>query len=112
MAVLKVLAHTCNFTTALNDMLRDRFVMGLSNDKTQHALLAEADLTFTRAVEIATAREAARRDVQAMGKVSVHKVQHSSQKFGKSSNSKCSYSENSHSQFQNFLNISHLQPGI
>ena len=96
-AALKALAHTCSFNTTLNDMLRDRFVMGLSNDKTQHALLAEADLTFTKAVEIATAREAARRDVQAMGKVSVHKVQHSSQKFGKSSNSKFSYSDNSRS---------------
>ena len=44
-------------------MLRDRFVTGLSNAKTQHTLLAEADLTFARAVEIATACEAAQKDV-------------------------------------------------
>ena len=66
-AALKELAHTCEFGTTLNDMLRDRFVTGLSNDRTQHTLLAEADLTFARAVEIATAREAAQKDVHAMG---------------------------------------------
>ena len=75
-AALKALAHTCNFASTLNDMLRDRFVMGLGDERTQHTLLAEADLTFARAVEIATAREAARRDVQAMGRVAVNKVQH------------------------------------
>ena len=74
-AALKALAHTCDFKTTLKDMLRDRFVMGLSDDKTQRALLAEADLTFERAVEIATAREATMRDVQAMGGVTVHDVQ-------------------------------------
>ena len=66
-ASLKELAHTCEFGTNLNDMLRDRFVTGLANGRTQHTLLAEADLTFTRAVEIATAREAAQEDVRAMG---------------------------------------------
>ena len=65
-AALKELAHTCEFGATLNNMLRDRFVTGLSNDKTQHTLLAEADLTFARAVEIATAREVAQKDVQAM----------------------------------------------
>ena len=34
---------------------------------TQRALLTEADLTFNRAVEIATAREAAAKDVRVMG---------------------------------------------
>ena len=61
-------------------MLRDRFVMGLSDDKTQRALLAEADLTFERAVEIATAREATMRDVQAMGGMTVHNVQRQTKK--------------------------------
>ena len=66
-AAIKALAHSCEFGAGLNDMLRDRFVMGLSNETTQHTLLAEADLTFNRAVEVATAREAAIRDAQAMG---------------------------------------------
>ena len=47
--------------------------MGLANEATQYILLAESALTFIRAVEIATAREAAYRDVQAMG-LSVQKV--------------------------------------
>ena len=77
-AGIKALAHTCSFGDQLNDMLRDRFVMGLSSSETQHTLLAEADLTFKRAVEIATAREAARRDVHAMGMAStVHSIQFS-----------------------------------
>ena len=32
-AALKAFAHTCSFNTTLNDMLRDRFVMGLSDEK-------------------------------------------------------------------------------
>ena len=49
----------------LNDMLRDRFVIGLSNRATQQTLLTESDLTFVKAVNIATAREAAIRDNEA-----------------------------------------------
>ena len=37
-AALKELAHTCEFGATLNDTLRDRFVTGLSNAKTQHRL--------------------------------------------------------------------------
>lgn len=58
-ASLKALAHTCDFGNPLTDLLRDRFVMGLSNETTQHTLLAEADLTFEKAVDIASVREAA-----------------------------------------------------
>ena len=43
-------------------MLRDRFVMGLNNEKIQQTLLAETDLTFDRAVSIETAREIASKD--------------------------------------------------
>ena len=66
-AELKHLAHTCNFDASLPDMLRDKFVMGIASEATQHALLSEKNLTFDRALEMATAREAATRDVQAMG---------------------------------------------
>ena len=65
-AALKSLAHTCSFGDTLSDMLCDRFVMGLANETTQHTLSAEAKLTFTCAVELATAGEAAVRDVQAI----------------------------------------------
>ena len=72
--MLKALAHTCDFGTMLTDMLCDRFVMGLANETTQQLLLAEADLTFNRAVDMAMAREAELRDVQAMTGGSVHSI--------------------------------------
>ena len=64
-AGIRALASTCAFKDNLNDMLRDRFVMGIANSQTQQYLLTESELTFDRAVEIATAREAALRDLQA-----------------------------------------------
>ena len=38
-AAIKELARTCDYGDHLNDMLRDRFVIGLSNRATQHTLL-------------------------------------------------------------------------
>ena len=73
-AGIKSLAQSCSFGDQLSDMLRDRFVMGLNNEQTQHALLAESDLTFQRALEVATAREAAYHDAQAMGNQFVNKL--------------------------------------
>ena len=75
-AGLKACAHTCQFGNALKEMLRDRLICGIRNEATQRALLTEADLTFEKGVEIATAREAAARDVQAMCQPSpnVHNV--------------------------------------
>ena len=81
-ASLKALAHTCDFGAQLTDMLRDRFVMGLSNETTQHILLAEADLIFNKAVNIATAREVVLRNVQAIGEAPVHRIQGHSQVTG------------------------------
>ena len=65
-AGLKACAHTCQFGDSLKEMLRDRLICGIKNESTQRALITEADLTFERAVEVATAREAAARDVHAM----------------------------------------------
>ena len=64
-ASIKELARTCDYGDNLNDMLRDRFVIGLSNRSTQQALLTDADLTFQKAVNIAVGREAAIRDIEA-----------------------------------------------
>ena len=49
-ASLRALDHTCEFDSTLTEMLLDRFVMGLNNEKIQHTLLVEIDLTFDRAV--------------------------------------------------------------
>ena len=66
-AALKSLAATCDFGDRLEEMLRDKFVMGLKEESTQCVLLTEKKLTFARAVEIANAREVAERDVREFG---------------------------------------------
>ena len=53
------LAEYCNYGTTLEDMLRDR-LCGVRNEQIQkHLLLAEEDLTFTKAKELAESMEAA-----------------------------------------------------
>ncbi|XP_076052771.1 uncharacterized protein LOC143032187 [Oratosquilla oratoria] len=86
-AALKALAHTCEFGTTLSQMLRDRFVMGLASDKIQQVLLTESELTFEKAVSMATARETASKDVQAMASGSVHYVPSKQQVTKKTSTS-------------------------
>ena len=48
-------------------MLRDRLVCGISDDRIQRRLLGERELTFEKAVEIATATEMASRNVMDLG---------------------------------------------
>ena len=48
----------------LNKGLRNKFVCGQRSEATQRRLLAEKELTFTKAVEIAQGMEAAARDTQ------------------------------------------------
>ena len=64
MAELRRLATDCAFNAHLNEALRDKFVCRLRSEATQRHLLAEKDLTFTKAVEIAQGMEAAARDTQ------------------------------------------------
>ena len=69
-AELRRLAKTCDFTastdaalTPLLQSLRDQFVFGLNNEAWQRRLLQETGvLTFTRAVKITKAAEAAQKD--------------------------------------------------
>ena len=61
-AGLRTLSRDCNFGDFLNDALRDQFVCGLRSEALQSKLLAEDGLTLQRALEIAKAQEAARRD--------------------------------------------------
>ena len=65
-AELRKLTEFCDFGDSVNDMLRDRFVAGLSNTRIQHRLLAESTLTFQKAQSIAQAMELAEKDVQTM----------------------------------------------
>ena len=78
-AELRRLAEYCEFGT-LNESLRDQFVVGLKDEHTQKKLLAVADLTFVKAIEIAVAVETANKNATELrGKSnpesSVHKVQ-------------------------------------
>ena len=76
-AELRKLTEFCEFGESINDMLRDKFVSGLHNTRTQHRLLAEKALTFAKAQEIAQAMELADKDVQSLQSSShtpVHKL--------------------------------------
>ncbi|XP_063049093.1 uncharacterized protein K02A2.6-like [Engraulis encrasicolus] len=63
-AELRRLAHDCNFGTTLQQMLRDRLVCGINDDRIQRRLLSEPDLTFEKAFEMAVASETASKNVQ------------------------------------------------
>ena len=62
-AGLRRLAADCNFGPALDDMLRDRLVSGVNNDRIQRRLLAESGaLDLTKTLELAVAVERATHD--------------------------------------------------
>ena len=63
-AELRRLAEHCNYRDSLNDMLRDRLVCGVNDQRVQRRLLAEGDLTFQKAYDIAIAMEAADRNAR------------------------------------------------
>ena len=46
----------------LSDMLRDRLVVGIMNDRIQRRLLAEKELTFKRAYKLAIAHKTAEKN--------------------------------------------------
>ena len=58
-AELRKIAKHCPFGESLEDMLRDRIVCGISDPHLQRRLLAEADLTYKTAFEIAQSWETA-----------------------------------------------------
>ena len=56
-AELPALAEFCNFGDILSLMIRDRLVCGIDDENTQRLLLAEKDLTYEKALEIAGAKK-------------------------------------------------------
>ena len=62
LAELRRLTEYCEFGDYLNDALRDRLVCGLRAGNITKRLLAEAKLTLKKAIDIATAMEAAAKD--------------------------------------------------
>ena len=84
-AALKHCIKSCEYpATIMKELLRDRFVIGLSNQLTQQHLLAEDGLDFEKCVAIATAREASLRDSKhartAEGRETVNHVNHARKK--------------------------------
>ena len=63
---LKRLAETCNFgdTARLNEMMRDRLVCGVANEKWQQRLLAEDNLTYEKAFKLLLSVEASEKEVK------------------------------------------------
>ena len=67
----------CNFGDALQDMLLDRLVCGIHDQRTQRRLLAETDLTLQKAFDVAQAIESAEsqvKELQQPGRAEVHAV--------------------------------------
>ncbi|KAL5475945.1 hypothetical protein EMCRGX_G025825 [Ephydatia muelleri] len=73
-AELRRLSATCDFGGYLNEVLRDRFVCGLSNEATQKRLLTEQSLDLAKALEVAQAMEAAQKNALQFKDLSVGRV--------------------------------------
>ena len=58
-ATLRQIAEYCDYKETLNDMIRDRLVCGINHEGIQKKLLAEKNLTYEKALEIALAMETA-----------------------------------------------------
>ncbi len=67
MAALQRIAEHCEYRDP-NEMIRDRLVCGVNHDTIQRRLLAEKDLTFAKALEVAQAVEAAEKNSQFLKK--------------------------------------------
>ena len=76
-AELRRITAECKYGEALNKMLRDHLVCGVNDRRFQRQLLAETDLTFKKATDLAQAMEAADknvRDFQASTGRSMHAI--------------------------------------
>ena len=58
------MAEKCSFDESLDEMLRDKIVRGISDERILQQLLAESTLTYSKAVEMALGMEAAAKNSQ------------------------------------------------
>ena len=58
------MALTCEFGNFLDEALYDRFICGILEEAIQCKLLAEADLTLTKALSLAQSMEIAQKDLK------------------------------------------------
>lgn len=68
---LRRVASSCNFRQFLDEALRDRFVCGIRSEHIQKKLLAEGELTFTKACQLAQVAEVAEKQVKTLTDTSV-----------------------------------------
>ncbi len=61
-AALRKLTKHCNYGAVPDEMLRDCIVCGIRNTNTQQCLLQEADLTYSKAYDLALAAETAQKN--------------------------------------------------
>ena len=84
-ASLGKIAEHCEYKDSLKDMLRDRLVCGVNHDGIQQKLLAEKNLTYDKALEIALTMETAEQGtkyLKAQDKLPAPSdLQHTPQKF-------------------------------
>ena len=71
-AALRSLAEFCNYGSSLDDMLRDRLVCGVRNDRIQRSLLAEKSLTLEKALATALSIERAAKNVKDLQATQTH----------------------------------------
>ena len=81
-AKLRQLSDGCNFKE-LDNMLRDRLVVGVRNASIQRKLLSESSLTFTKAYQTALAMEMAQRDVENIRQIGTPTTSEQSQNVNK-----------------------------
>jgi len=76
-AHLKKITKHCEFGDALEDMLRDLIVVGITDERTRRRLLSERKLTFANARDIALAMESASKnasDIEACATAATHSI--------------------------------------
>lgn len=64
---LKQKSKDCEFGSAESDMIRDKIVFSISDQRLKERLLRETNLTLEKTVDICRAAEAAKTQIQAMG---------------------------------------------
>ena len=75
LAQLKQLAEYCKYSDSLPEMLRDRLVCGIGDERWQKRLLSEEALSYDKAVKILLSLEAAELEVKDMyGQKPVHQI--------------------------------------
>ena len=61
---VKNLASTCEFSTLLNSLIRDRIVVGVKSDGVRERMLRDKDLTLDRAIEMCKTAEVTKKHMQ------------------------------------------------